>query len=679
MKMIVSILLAAVVNMIPAPQKCDVRDGFLETPQCWTMSFVTDSRTDGPATLQLKEYIKECPEFPRVSILEKGRKNAILSCYVGSRYFKAASSLAAEEGYCLEVGPKGIAIKSATLKGTFHAFQTLRQMLLTDSSKLPFCSIQDAPAYGHRGLLFDVSRHFRSVDFICRQLDVMALLKMNVLHFHMEDTIGWRLYLDSHPELTRYAAFRKEKNYVNPSTLVEEPEGYVPGTVWDEPDCYGGYYSKENIREILEYAARLNITVIPEVELPGHSSELRGFHPNLFCRVSKPLSFHSVCPGRAETYEFFESILKEVAGMFPSEYIHIGGDETNKESWKICPDCTALMKKEGLADVEQLQSYMMDHMNKYVNSLGKKAIGWDEIMQGGLAEGATVMSWRGTEDGMKAMEMGHDVIMSPVTYCYLDYYQNAPHLEPNALGNTYLPLEKTYSFTMPKGEHMLGIQGNLWSEYINEDSHYEYMLYPRAFAIAEIGWTENESKTSYEDFKERSAHFCKVLQSKGYTTFDLAREQLPDQAYITAEKIEHKGRGARYTHSATASWQNVRTAGTRLTDGACKSEVVFSGPVCIVLDLGEKQDIGCVCAIVLSHDWHRRYAFPREMRCSVSEDGLTFREAGINRTMVNDGNLVWSRMDMPVFCDEKDVRYVKLEFVESSFCNQTAISEIIVK
>ena len=388
------------------------------------------------------------------------------------KYVTVADGRMPAESYRLKVDKKGVTITSTDAAGVFYAHKTLDQ--LVDGDTLPYCEIYDFPRFPYRGLHVDVSRHFRSVDFLKKQMDAMAMFKMNRMHIHLTDAAGWRMQIDAYPRLTEFAAWRPQQ------TWKEWWAGDRHYCEADEPGAYGGYYTKEQLRELVEYARERHIEIIPEIEMPGHSEEVLAAYPELSC-AGKPYSQGEFCPGNEETFRFLETVLDEVMEVFPSEYIHIGGDEANKTHWKTCPKCQRRMQEEGLADVDELHSYMIKRMARYVESKGRKVIGWDEILDGGLAEGAAVMSWRGTEGGIKAMDMGHDVIMTPGRYCYLDHAQDAPFKEPESIGG-YLPLDSVYVYepvepSMPadKVHHLKGVQANLWAEDIVTDEHAEYM------------------------------------------------------------------------------------------------------------------------------------------------------------------------------------------------------------
>ena len=655
-------LLLATINLIPAPMECISKDGYFQVPRELTYSVTTGK------ILECQMSVADFEDFLTSSSCWKGavpvKNKPSLKVSVGTRFYKGATEWGTQEGYELTVEAKGIAIRAATPQGAFYATQTLCQLL--DGDKIPCCVIKDEPSYSYRGLMVDVSRHFFSVDCIVKQLDAMALLKMNRFHFHLVDGQGWRLELDSHPELVRQTAFREELMYGHPTHFINVPDGYVPGTVWDEPGCYGGYYSKEQIRQIVEYARKRGIDVIPEIEMPGHSTELYAVHPELFCTEIHKKS--SICPGKEETFSFFAEIVSEVMDLFPSKYIHIGGDEAAKDNWRDCVDCQSRMRQENLKSVEELQSWFIGRMDRFVAAKGRHIIGWDEIMQGGLTQGATVMSWNGVEQGSEAMEMGHDVIMSPTKFCYLDYYQSAQQFEPMAIGG-YVPLSKTYSFPMPESSHLLGIQGNLWTEYIVTQQHLEYMLYPRSFAIAELGWSPNEKRKDFEDFRQRALLLGEKMSEMGYTVFDLRQERPIDDSQGVQE-IVSLANGKKCSLTLLDSGR-TKKVGKSLTNGRNTGTVGalrFSEKAELVVDLETAQEIHVISPYFLRHNIDKSAALPSLVTFQVSSDGVDFRTIGTARPMLDDATLTWAIVPVNLFCREKEVRYIKLVVTPSETC-----------
>lgn len=433
-----------------------------------------------------------------------------------------------KSAYWLEVGRKGVKIVAADEEGVFYARQTLKMMASLDSS-VACCTILDWPRLRYRGMMLDVSRHFQGMDFVKKQLEMMALLKMNRFHFHLVDNPGWRLQIDAYPKLTKLTAWRPqaffwdwEKDEIGGPFVEEGSEALRPEGK-SAPGAYGGYYTKQDIAELLSSANERHIEVIPEIEMPGHNYETRAAYPELACSLpGGGKDPWELCPGKESTYQFLEKVLLEVFDMFPSQYIHIGGDEARKNNWKLCPDCQARMKAEGLERVEELQSYMIKRMERFAHAHGKRIIGWDEILQGGLAPDATVMSWHGTEAGLQAIKEGHDVIFTPTHYYYLDYHQDPAQFRP--VGRL-VSLEKVYSFepvaksiSEADAHHVLGVQGNLWTEHVQDAWHAEMMLYPRIFAIAETGWSQAERK-DWSGFERRATVLSAAARRWGYTVY----------------------------------------------------------------------------------------------------------------------------------------------------------------
>jgi len=458
--------------------------------------------------------------------VEEGKKSA-----KGSVFMTLDTAIENDEGYVLTVTHKKVIVRGGSAAGLFYAVQTMRQIMPTELESpsiveglvltIPACEIKDEPRFGYRGMHLDVGRHMFPIAYIKRYIDMIALHKMNRFHWHLTEDQGWRIEISKYPNLTTTGAYRKE-------TLVGHG-GRRPFEFDGKP--YGGFYTKDEVKEIVEYARSKFITVMPEIEMPGHAMAALASYPELGC-TGGPYEVQTrwgvfddvYCAGKEETFSFLEDVLTEVMELFPSEYIHIGGDECPKTRWKKCPLCQKRMKEEGLKDEHELQSYFIQRIEKFVLSKGRKIIGWDEILEGGLAPEATVMSWRGTTGGIEAARQKHDVIMTPYTYVYLDYYQCEPQGEPLAIGG-YLPLEKVYSYNPVPEElapeeqkYILGVQGNLWSEYLKTPDYMEYMAYPRMFAIAETGWTPNRLK-DFEDFLTRIEVLKKRYDAIGINYF----------------------------------------------------------------------------------------------------------------------------------------------------------------
>ena len=438
-----------------------------------------------------------------------------------------------DEGYQLEIDEAGVRLTAKTETGLFYGKQTLLQLLTPNG--LPYVKINDQPRFPYRGLHLDVSRHFFDKEEVKKLMNVMSYYKLNTLHLHLTDAGGWRLQIDKYPKLTQEGAFRTQSDWREWWDNGKDRQYLKEGT----EGAYGGYYTKDDIRDMLAYAAEKHITIIPEIEFPAHSDEVFVAYPELCC-AGKSHTSGDFCIGNPKTFEFMENVLTEVIELFPSEYIHIGGDEAGKNTWKTCPKCQALMKKEKLANVDELQSYMIRKAEEFLNSKGRRLIGWDEILEGGLAPEATVMSWRGEAAGFKSARMGHDVIMG--SYMYFDFYQADPRHQPVAIGG-YTPIRKVYNYnpipqdslTAEETKHFLGVQANTWTEYIPTPEHLEYMMFPRALAVAEIGWTPQE-KRDWQDFKPRVNAHIPVLQQMGLNPFPLSNELEFDMVVDTIQK-----------------------------------------------------------------------------------------------------------------------------------------------
>lgn len=435
------------------------------------------------------------------------------------------TATAHKDAYTLSIGEKEITI-TGTNAGVFYGLQSLLQLLpvgqphtqtLSKSTKtfaLPTCVVEDYPRFGWRGMHLDVSRHFFPKEFVKKYIDYLALYKMNVFHWHLTDDQGWRLEIKKYPKLTSVGGYRK-------GTLIGH---YSEKPVRYDSIRYGGYYTQADAREVVEYARKRHITVVPEIEMPGHASAAVTAYPEL---ASTPGPFEVIqnwgvfpdvfCP-KEETFQFLQNVLAEVITIFPSKYIHIGGDECPKDRWKESAFCQALIKKEGLKDEHELQSYFIRRIEKFVNSKGRQIIGWDEILEGGLAPNAAVMSWRGEKGGIEAAKQHHPVVMSPTTTVYFDYYQSQKPGEPLAIGG-FVPLDLVYRYeplpkelTPDEQQYIIGAQANLWTEYIATPDKVEYMLLPRLCALAEVVWTPPEQK-NYDAFMERLKQHTRLLDA----------------------------------------------------------------------------------------------------------------------------------------------------------------------
>lgn len=510
-----SMLAAQRVSVIPRPSEVVEKEGRFEiTPS--TRIVVSDSSEESRriASFLADRFGAAAGFTPKVTS----------KAAPGDIVFRKVGGMAKEE-YSLSVTSKGITVRSSHPNGAFYAVQTLLQLLPADiyaSSvasgvewSVPCCEIEDSPRFSYRGMHLDVCLHFFDVDYLKRYIDLMALHKMNVFHWHLTEDQGWRIEIRKYPELTTKGSIRKE-------TVI----GTLDSGIYDGTP-YGGYYSQEQIREVVKYAAERYVTIVPEIEMPGHALAAISCYPWLSCGLEERYEvatrwgvFRQVYCPKEETFAFLEDVLTEVMELFPSELIHIGGDECPKTSWKKCPDCQKLIKKLRLKDEFELQSYFIQRIEKFVNSKGRKIIGWDEILQGGLAPNAYVMSWLGEEGGIKAAKQHHCAVMCPHTKYYLDYYQADPDSEPLAMGSM-VPLREVYEYnpvpdtlSAEEKKYIIGVQGCVWTEYLPTPQRVEYMAYPRAAAISEAGWSSAQNR-SWDDFAPRLEHHLGRLDRLG--------------------------------------------------------------------------------------------------------------------------------------------------------------------
>lgn len=517
------------INVIPYPQSVEVGKGSFKGAGA---NFNCDQAIDGKSQAVIKEFADKitfvsgriCSYATPVGLSKDSDK-------VKGFIFLRDAGLAEEE-YSIAISKTNCIVRASSYNGFLYAVQTLKQLTSVkifsetpDPSEkflFPCVRIQDKPRFGYRGMHLDCSRHFFSVEEVKKYLDVMAMYKLNRFHWHLTDDQGWRAEIKKYPKLTEIGAFRN-------GTVIKKDWGSNDGI------RYGGYYTQEQMKDIVAYAAKLGIIVIPEVDLPGHMMGVLAGYPELGCTggpyevwTTWGVSDQVLCPGKEGMFTLLEDVFTELMDIFPSEYIHIGGDECPKTEWGKCPACQARIKALGIkADgrhtAEQyLQSYVTARVQKFLNDHGRKIIGWDEILEGELADGATVMSWRGTDGGIKASAMGFDVIMTPNTYCYFDYYQSQDQdKEPFGIGGD-LPLEKVYGYEPLEGldaeqqKHILGVQANLWTEYIATPEHLEYMLLPRMTALSEVQWCRPEDKNLDRYKAALEAESFKIFDILGY-------------------------------------------------------------------------------------------------------------------------------------------------------------------
>lgn len=467
------------------------------------------------------------------------------------------------EGYQLTIDKAGARITASSGAGLFYGSQTLMQLLPTKSQqniKLPFVSIIDEPAFKWRGNMLDVARHYFPLSFIKKYIDNLATYKINTFHWHLTDDQGWRIQIKKYPKLTQISAFRKE-TLIGAQQRLKNPEDYKY-----DATPYGGFYTQDQIKEVIAYAQKRYITIVPEIEMPGHSVSVLAAYPELACkpgpyetRTLWGISEDIVCPSE-QTFRFFEDVLTEVVKLFPGKYVHIGGDEAPKIRWQESDLVKDIMKKEGIDSVEKVQGWFNNRIEKFLLSKGKKLIGWDEILEGGISPRSTIMSWRGEKGGIEAARHGNEVVMSPTTYLYFDYGQNpVAHdpLEPLMIGG-YLPLMKVYSYnplsnelTPEQHKLILGPQANLWTEYVSTPEKAEYMLYPRLLALSEVGWTPF-AKKNYNNFLQRLGKQFSRLDAKK------VMYRVPEPDGLDSGKIVAQGNKAVITLTTIVPGSQIR-------------------------------------------------------------------------------------------------------------------------
>ena len=658
-------------SIIPVPLKADIQGGAFtvnEQTQLWVEAPEADKQI-------LQEYLAASP-LKLALASEMPNSNVIVLKQVSE-----LPGVQRAEGYVLTATDKVVEVQATTGAGLFYGVQTLLQMT-KEANKVALGTITDEPRFEYRGMMLDVSRHFFGLDFVKKQIDAMAYYKLNRLHIHLTDAAGWRIEIKKYPRLTNFAAWRTGKNWKEwwngDRKYVEEgSEG-----------AEGGYFTQDQCREIVEYAKKHYITVIPEIEMPSHSEEVLTAYPELSC-THVPYKQADFCVGNEKTFEFLENVLLEVMEIFPSEYIHVGGDEASKKSWETCPLCQARMKKEGLKDVDELQSYLIERMEKFLNKHGRNLLGWDEILEGGLAPNATVMSWRGVEGGLKAIEGGHRAIMTPGAYCYFDSYQDAPHTQPEAIGG-YLPLKKVYSydpipetFTPEQAKLMYGVQANLWAEYIPTPEHLEYMIYPRILALAEVAWSAVANK-NYDDFHGRALKAVDELRAKGYNTFDLKNEV--GNRPGADKPVEHLGIGKKVTYAEGANYYSGYTAGgddalvNGILGGWSYSDQLWQGflkNIDLTIDLEKETPIKNVTADFMQICGPGVF-MPKQVIISVSNDGKEFTElAKIDHQVVKDDAVTFKAFGWE---GEANVRYVRYQAeIDRNFGGFLFVDEIVIK
>ena len=510
------------ISLVPQPMRLERMVGSFLLKADTRIRFERNSLEAANIAEQLAERLRRSDGLT-LQLSPSDEKDAVHNAIV--LMTSAGDATLGDEGYTLKVSADGVVITATRGAGLFYGSQTLLQLLppqvfspVPVKNRMPWTvpavNIADQPRFRWRGLLLDVARHFFNKEEIKNYLDLMAQHKLNTLQLHLTDDQGWRIEIKRYPKLTEIGAWRKDIGFgLNP----------MDGTAYDSAGRYGGFYTQDDLRELVAYAKARYVTIVPEIEMPGHAGAALSVYPEVSCfggpydRDSGPMGI--CCPGNEATFTFFRNILTEVAGLFPGKYIHIGADEVDKSNWTKCPKCQSRMKQEGLKNANDLQSYFVKRIGRFVNERGRTLIGWDEILEGGLAANGTVMSWRGVWGGVVAANAGHDVVMTPTSHCYFDYYQ-AQAGEPKAIGG-FLPLRTVYAFepvppslSAEKAKYIIGAGGTLWSEYFPNYAHVQYMTYPRACAMAEVTWS-NPKPRPWDDFKSRLDLHLQRLEVQG--------------------------------------------------------------------------------------------------------------------------------------------------------------------
>ena len=536
------------------------------------------------------------------------------------------------ESYTLSVTPERILIQATSGAGLFYGIQTLLQLSASSGAgtTVPAVEVQDTPRFAYRGLMLDVSRHFFTKEFVKKQIDALAFYKINRLHLHLTDAAGWRIEIKKYPLLTEFAAWRTDANW---KKWWNGDRKYLR---YDEPGASGGYYTQDDIREIVEYARQHFITVIPEIEMPAHSEEVLAAYPQLSC-AGEPYKNADFCVGNEETFTFLENVLTEVIELFPSEYIHIGGDEAGMAAWKTCPKCQKRMKDEHLSHVDELQSYLIHRIEKFLNARGRRLLGWDEILKGGLAPNATVMSWRGEEGGIAAVTSGHRAVMTPGSHCYLDSYQDAPYSQPEAIGG-YLPLEKVYSYnpvaaslSAEQAKLVYGAQVNLLPNISRLPNTWNICCIPVHWRWRKWHGRLPERK-SWPDFHARALNAVADLQAKGYNPFDLKKEigSRPE----SAQPVTHLARGKKVIYNAPYNSSYAAKGDVTLTDGirgdwtygdGAWQGFISKNRLDVTIDMEAATSIHSVTAAFMQVIGAEVF-LPASVTISISDDGTNFTE-----------------------------------------------------
>lgn len=591
-----------------------------------------------------------------------------------------STAYASDEAYTLSVTPSAVTIRARATAGLYYGLITAVQLSAADKGKLPVAEISDCPRYGQRGVMIDVSRHFFPKEFIKKQIRAIAALKLNRLHLHLTDAAGWRIEIKSYPRLTQIAAWRLAENWKE--WWTKKGRKY---SVEGAPDAHGGYYTQDDIRELVAYAKAHCVTIVPELEMPAHSEETLVAYPELSCS-GKPYASSDFCPGNEQVYTFWRNVLAEVAALFPGTEIHIGGDEASKAAWHTCPLCQAAMKRHHLPDVNALQSHFVQRISDIAKGIGAKITGWDDLMAGGAPVGSTVQVWGDISKAQHAVEAGNPVIISAAKYLYLDTYQDSPLASPEAIGG-YLPVDNVYKLAnvldtlrFARPELVRGIEGCLWTEYVPTEQHLEEMIYPRLYAISEVAWGTTTDATA---FRRRAEQYNHAMQAKGYTPFCLDTEvgQRPESR--TQLKALSVGKPVTYNAPYNASYRANGDA--TLTDGLRGGWTYGDGRwqgfisadrLDVTIDLLRPTTIHSVAADFLQVAGAEVYT-PLNVELLVSDDGTHFKPVWAEHREV-DTTIPFSIVNQQWRGKEK-ARYVRLKALSGDKGGWIFTDEVVVK
>lgn len=585
-------------------------------------------------------------------------------CFV----FRRLEPKGADEAYNLCVDKDTITVEASTVAGFRYALATLKQLELSDG-QIACCTINDSPAMAWRGAMIDVSRHFMPIEFLYKQIDLMASFKLNRLHLHLTDAAGWRMEIKAYPRLTQLAAWRSDsswKKWWHGSRQYAE-EGSA--------NAHGGYYTQQELRRLVAYAEKKGIVIVPEIEMPAHSEEVLTAYPELSC-THEPYLQADFCPGNEQTYQFLEQVLSEVIDVFPSTDIHIGGDEAGKASWRNCPLCKQRMEAEGYRSTDELQGYLVRRIAQFLKIHGRRMLAWHEVMADSMPHDATLMVWGDTAIAHKAIRLGHDVVLSPGKYCYLDAYQDDPTTLPEAMGG-FLPLSEVYAYRPTQGfsdseiQHIRGIQANLWTEYVPTPKDAERQLWPRLLAIAETAWSGDDKKDSV-DFRRRAIATTAQLRSMGVAAFDISHE-IGDRE-VSLSLVKHKARGATVVYNAPYNSRYCAAGESALTDGrrggwnygpgSAWQGFISSGRMDVTIDLGRMRKLHQISTNFFQSSGPEIF-LPAMFIISISDDGKSFEEIyECNQTVERLSN---PSVEIQSWTGSIRTRYVRLQALSGEY------------